>query len=176
MKKFVNLLIAAILGAVLAVGGVITYDKYHGETRMDDTAIMQYVDSVATNAVADYSNPVFDNVDAVISYRDYALDDKSFDNVFLSMPDQDLSNVARVLVNREGKFSKRALVLEYLDHPDIYPNLANNDSNPNEVDKNATDLGMRSDSTVLSREFRYRTDTMNGKPVRVRIMTEERAE
>lgn len=174
MKNFLIALIAGIFGALLAVGGITIYDNYRGETHMNDTAIMQYVDSVAASYVADYSNPVFDNIDAVITYRDIALEDKSLDEVFLSMPDKDLSNVARVLVNREGQFSKRQLILEYLNHPDIYPNLGNTDAE--EVDKTATDLGTRSDSAVLSREFKYRTDTMNGKPTRVRIMTEEKIE
>jgi len=174
MRKFLIPLIAGIFGALLAVGGITIYDNYRGETHMNDTAIMQYVDSVAASHVADYSNPVFDDIDAVITYRDFALDDKSMDEVFLSMPDQDLSNVARVLINREGKFSKRELVLEYLDHPDIYPNLGNTDAE--EVNKAATDLGIRSDSAVLSREFKYRTDTINGKPTKVRIMTEEKIE
>lgn len=174
MKKFLIALIAGVFGALLAVGGITIYDNYRGETHMDDTAIMQYVDSVAASYVADYSNPVFDNIDAVILYRDLALEDKSMDEVFLSMPDKDLSNVARVLVNREGQFSKRQLILEYLNHPDIYPNLGNTQAE--EVDKAATDLGIRSDSAVLSREFKYRTDTMNGKPTRVRIMTEEKIE
>ena len=56
----------------------------------------------------------------------------------------------------------------------VYNNLPKSTTAPvNTVDKSATDLGSRHDSNVISTSYNYRTDTINGKPVKIRITTTE---
>ncbi len=177
MKTFLKLFAAALLGAVVSVVGLQIYDHVTKQS-VDGSSIEMLVDSIASAKIADYNNPVFNTTDELISFRDFYVDDKQIDDVFVQLPEQIIQNVAGVCISKNGCVSKRELVLEYLDNQNVYDNLpnveaANNPAQP--VDTTATDLGNRRDD-IISTSYRYRTDTVNGKPVKIRITTEEKIE
>jgi len=177
MKTFLQLLAAALLGAVVSVVGLQIYDRATKQS-VDGSGIEMLMDSIASAKIADYTNPVFNSTDELLSFRDFYVDDKQLDDVFVQLPEQVIQNVAGVCISKNGSVSKRELVLEYLDNQDVYNNLPNvkaGDNPAQPVDTTATDLGNKRDN-IISTSYRYRTDTVNGKPVKIRVMTEEKIE
>lgn len=177
MKTFLQLLGVALLGALLAVVGLQIYN-HTTKPSMDNSGIEVLMDSIASAKIAEYVNPVFNSTDELLSFRDFYVDDKQLDDVFVQLPEQVIQNVAGVCISKNGCVSKRELVLEYLDNQDVYNNLPNvkaSDNPAQPVDTTATDLGDKRDN-IISTSYRYRTDTVNGKPVKIRVMTEEKIE
>lgn len=177
MKTFLQLFAAALLGAVVSVVGLQIYDHVNKQS-VDGSGIEMLVDSIASAKIADYTNPVFNSADELLSFRDFYIDDKQLDDIFVQLPEQTIQSVAGVCISKNGRVSKRELVLEYLDNQDVYNNLPNvkaSDNPAQPVDTAATDLGNKRDN-IISTSYRYRTDTVNGKPVKIRITTEEKIE
>ena len=176
MKTFLQLFAAALLGAVVSVVGLQIYDHVSKQS-VDGSGIEMLMDSIASAKIADYANPVFNSTDELLSFRDFYVDDKQLDDVFVQLPEQIIQNVAGVCISKNGSVSKRELVLEYLDNQDVYNNLPNvkADNPAQPVDTTATDLGDKRNN-IISTSYRYRTDTVNGKPVKIRVTTEEKIE
>lgn len=177
MKTFLQLFAAALLGAVVSVVGLQIYD-HATKPSVDGSGIEMLMDSIASAKIADYTNPVFNSTEELLSFRDFYVDDKQLDDVFVQLPEQIIQNVAGVCISKNGNVSKRELVLEYLDNQDVYNNLPNvkgADNHAQPVDTTATDLGDKRDN-IISTSYRYRTDTVNGKPVKIRVTTEEKIE
>lgn len=179
MKTFLQLFAAMLLGIVVSVVGLQIYDHATKQS-VDGSGIEMLMDSIASAKIADYTNPVFSNTEELLSFRDFYVDDKQLDDVFIQLPEKVIQNVAGVCISKNGCVSKRELVLEYLDNQDVYNNLPNvkaSDNPAQPVDTNATDLGNRRDNNnIISTSYRYRTDTVNGKPIKIRVMTEEKIE
>ena len=177
MKTFLQLFAAALLGAVVSVVGLQIYDHVTKQS-VDGSGIEMLMDSIASAKIADYTNPVFNSTDELLSFRDFYVDDKQLDDIFVQLPEQIIQNVAGVCISKNGSVSKRELVLEYLDNQDVYNNLPNvkaADNPAQSVDTTATDLGDKRNN-IISTSYRYRTDTVNGKPVKIRVTTEEKIE
>lgn len=143
----------------------------------DTEQIEQIADSIANLAVYEYANPTFESADQAVVYRDLTLDGKSIDSVFNVMSDKTLFEVATVCIKRVGGATKRDIVNEYLSHTDIYNNLPQTASNPPTKDEQSSteDSGVRKDDKgdVISTSYRYHTDTVDGKAVKVQIKEEK---
>lgn len=177
MKTFLQLFAAALLGAVVSVVGLQIYDHATKQS-VDGSGIEMLVDSIASAKIVDYTNPIFNSADELLSFRDLYVDNKQLDDIFVQLPEQIIQNVAGVCISKNGCVSKRELVLEYLDNQNVYDNLPNvkaADNPVQSVDTTATDLGNKRDN-IISTSYRYRIDTVNGKPVKIRITTEEKIE
>ena len=178
MKTFLQLLAAAFLGAVVSIIGLRIYDRATNGP-MDYSAIEEHMDSIASAKIADYSNPVFNSIDEVISYRDLYTDDKQLDEIFVQLPEEVLKNVAGVCISKWGIVSKREIALQYLEDKqgsNIYDNLPAPNTQNNPIDTSTTAGPGDKPDNIISTSYRYRNDTINGKPVKVRIKTEEKIE
>lgn len=168
-KLFVICFIAAI-GALLLNScnrlGLSSPDNY-------DTA--DTLQSIVAQQIMDVENPVFIDVNDVLDYQQQQIDNTTTENLFLSLPEYVLKNVAEVLFRKGVVVTKYTIVNEYRRCSDIYNNLPKNAANDsiNEVDKSATDLGDRNADKIISSSVKRRTDTINGKPVRIITKTEE---
>ena len=178
MKTFLQLFAAALLGAVVSVVGLQIYDHATKQS-VDGSGIEMLMDSIASAKVADYANPVFNTIDEVISYRDLYTDDKQLDEIFVQLPEEVLKNVAGVCISKWGIVSKREIALQYLEDKqgsNIYDNLPVPNTQNNSTDTSTTAGPGDKPDNIISTSYRYRDDTINGKPVKVRIKTEEKIE
>lgn len=140
------------------------YDK-----ASDSVLVAQQVEAIA--------NPVFETVKEVILYRYQADQGATIDSIFSALTDEQVKNVSTVVINRDGCATKKAIVEEYRANNTVYDNLPTASQSANvsqKVDLSSTDLGNRRDeSDVISTSYQYRTDTINGKPVKIQTKKEE---
>lgn len=142
-------------------------------------------DSADTTFVAQQfeqlTNPLMYSVDEILMFRELKLDRLSVEDQFMAMPEEIVKNVATVLLRRHSPYKDGGIMMsdivhEYLQNKDVYDNLPSSEKDSlqvtQQVDRTGTDLGTRSDSVYLT-SYKYRIDTINGKPVRVKIKTEE---
>ena len=123
-------------------------------------------------------SPVMYTIKDVQDLQDVMVHESTVDNLFMSITPDIMRNVVNVLLNTEGYVTKESIVKEYRANDGIYNNLPapettteTNDSS--KVDLSATDIGNRPDDKLISSSIKKRTDTVNGKPVKVITKTEE---
>ncbi|MER2007636.1 MAG: hypothetical protein ABS939_09305 [Psychrobacillus sp.] len=120
--------------------------------------------------VKDAINPGFIDTKSMLEARANELEVKSIDSVWLYLSDQVLINVFSTLKGN-APVTKKDIVEHYKAHRDIFDKLP--ESAPKPVDTAATDIGSRQDKdSVFETTYAYRTDTVNGKPIKVQIKTE----
>lgn len=128
------------------------------------------VDSLVNAKVKQTVNPIFYSVDEVLVYQDLTNDGNKIDSAFSVMPIDVLKNVSHVLLKKYGTVTKKDIVTEYHNHMDIYPNL------PKTPDATIEDSVVKTKdkkSGVFSTSYKYRTDTVDGVPVKVQIKEEQ---
>lgn len=176
-KNFGRFLGVYMIALTLAVVGVciltscdrlVSYpDNY--DKASDSVLVAQQVEAIA--------NPVFETVKEVILYRYQADQGAKIDSIFSALTDEQVKNVSTVVINRDGCATKKAIVEEYRANNTVYDNLPTASQSANvsqKVDLSSTDLGNRRDeSDVISTSYQYRTDTINGKPVKIQTKKEE---
>lgn len=140
------------------------------DTANDSVLVAQQVEAIV--------NPQFTTVQEIVDFRQQTNEGFTIDSIFRAIPEQVLHNVASVLIKKNGTVDKKSIVEEYRANSAVYDNLPATTQQPanttQEVDLNATDLGnRRSESDVISTSYQYRTDTINGKPVKIQIKKEE---
>ena len=171
MRKF---LIVAFLGVVLLT--LTGCDRFRGAIDNYDSAdsaqVAEFVNSI--------SNPQLMSVEEILTLKQSMLEKQGIDSAFLSLDDDLMETVSTVLLKRNKSVTKKDIVEEYRRCMDVYDNLPK-DKSHNKVDLKATDLGNRRDTTfpasssnsgtndIISTSYSFRTDTVNGKPVRIRI-------
>lgn len=170
MKNFISLLGGILLGCLLTLGAVYLYET-NGPGADNQEKMYEYVDSLVQATNLDYANPVMETADEVVIMRDLYAGKKADDEVFLSMPEDVLRNVAGTLIKRQGSVSKSELVLEYTQNKQVYDYLPTNTSAPDSISAEHKDV-----SKVLSTSYHRRTDTIDGKPVKIMVKTEESVE
>ena len=120
--------------------------------------------------VKDAINPGFVDVKSMLETRANELEEKAIDSVWLYLSDQVLINVFSTLKGNEP-VTKKDIIEHYKAHRDIFDKLPESASKP--VDTAATDIGSRQDKdSVFETTYAYRTDTVNGKPVKIQIKTQ----
>ena len=143
-------------------------DNY--DTANDSVLVAQQVEAIV--------NPQFTTVQEIVNFRQQTNEGFTVDSIFRAMPEQVLHNVAAVLIKKNGTVDKKSVVEEYRANSTVYDNLPatslQSTNAATEVDLSATDLGSRrNESDVISTSYNYRTDTVNGKPVKIQIKKEE---
>lgn len=83
----------------------------------------EYVDSLAKISVQNAVNPLFDNVDDVLSFRAKSVEGALIEDEFNNLPEETLKTVAGVIIKREGHASRRSIVYEYRANRSVYDNL-----------------------------------------------------
>lgn len=126
------------------------------------------------------STPQFSTVNEVIEYRNNVMLQDSIDAMFMSLPEEKLVNVVSVLIKKNfATITKKDILDEYVRCKNVYDNLPSTSdkvtsaNESKDVNLGSTDLGNRRSDSVVSTSYSFRTDTINGKPVRIKIKTEE---
>lgn len=173
-KKFMGAYLIALIVAAIGACTLIGCDRWprsHSDNydTADTTLIAQQVEAIV--------NPEFTTVEEVIQFRHQTDQGFVIDSIFRSIPEQVLANVATVIIKKHGTLTKKTIAEEYRANMSVYDNLPTSttalNQQPKEVDLSSTDLGNRRDS-VIATSYSYRTDTINGKPVKIQIKKEER--
>jgi hypothetical protein len=123
-------------------------------------------------------NPYFTSSAEVIEYQNYLIEERSSDEVFLAMPEDVLANVTTVCLKKFEYVTKNDIVDEYRANKSIYDSLSDGASSKTETDaKNKTPVveEQAQSPKPSSTSYRYETDTVNGKPLKV-VIKEERYE
>lgn len=164
MRKF---LIVAILGALTLL---VSCDKFGVKSpgdnydTSDSAQVAEFINSVV--------NPQLMSVEEALSLKENMLEKQSIDSAFLALDNDLISTVTTVLLKKKHTVTKKDILEEYRRCSDVYNNLPKPNSTKT-VDTSSTDLGSRHDTGIISTSYNYRTDTINGKPVKIRITTTE---
>lgn len=184
MKKKVNLLqliTVSILTVALAglVGcGLTSCKNTTFPWSKESKPLEEVVDSIAQLNIQQELNPLFTTAEDVVVYRDLIEENKRIDSIFNSLPNPTLTYVANVVIGQYGAARKKCIVEEYLKHTDIYDNLPANTPTASKEDPKETvtveeSAVKKDDRQVISTKYNYRTDTVDGKPVKIETKTEE---
>lgn len=161
LKIFLGLLLGAVMLLTTSCHGRRPWSERHYDSS-DSTQI--------ASIVKDAINPGFVDTKSMLEARANELEEKSIDSVWLYLSDQVLINVFSTLKGNEP-VTKKDIVEHYRNHRDIFDKLP--ESAPKPVDTAATDIGSRQDKdSVFETTYAYRTDTVNGKPVKIQIKTQ----
>ena len=174
MRRLLSLMLVAAIGIILLGSCERLGIKSPGDNydTSDSVNWAEYVNSVV--------NPTMLDVTEALSLKKSMLEEQAIDSAFLSLSDNTIKNVVTVLLKKNSFVKKKDIVEAYRANSNIYDNLPT-DPKASNVDKTGTDLGTRQDTgltsannggntnRVLSNSYSYRTDTVNGQPIRVRI-------
>ena len=166
--KFLGVYLLTALGALMLL---VSCDKW--QHRPDNYDVAN--DSVKiAEAIQNFNNPQFSSVVEIAEYREIHASALDIDSVFFSLSPKTIEDVATVLFkSNKTSITKEDIVKEYRRCKSVYDKLpASTDTYAkaiNEVDRTATDLGNRQETTKIT----FRTDTINGKPQKVIIRTIE---
>ena len=177
MRRLLSLMLFTVMGIILLGSCERLGIKSPGDNydTSDSVNWAEYVNSVV--------NPTMLDVTEALSLKNRMLEQQAIDSAFLSLPDNTIRNVVTVLLKKNTVIRKKDIVEAYRANKSIYDNLPL-DTKASDVDKTATDLGVRQNnkndssnpggtSNVISNSYSFRTDTVAGKPVRVKIQTIE---
>lgn len=159
MKKVLLMGFCLLMTLILSLSSCGGLDKKVKFCECDSTESIE-------DRISDLVCPTFISAEEVLIYRQTEMDMKRVDSVFYSIPEGTLINVCSVLVKKNGDMTKRSIVEEYESNSSIYKNLPA--ASEKEIDLSATDLGNR-----LQESISFRTDTVNGKPIRIKITKTE---
>jgi hypothetical protein len=167
---------------VLLLAGILSIVIYSCKNGTVVNPLDSY-DTVDTAQVAqlieDWMNPSLYSVEEVLTLHQEMINADSIDKAFTSIPTPIVKNVATVLLKNPNykSIKKKDIIGEFRQHKNIYINIPSATIQTKDtvkpVDLNATDLGNRRGNKIISTAYSYRTDTINGKPVRIQIKTEE---
>jgi hypothetical protein len=177
MRKLLSLMLVAAMGIILLGSCERLGIKSPGDNY--DTSDSAQVAEYVNHAV----NPSIMDIAEALSLKQQMLEKQSIDSAFVSLSDATIRNVASVLLKKNSFIHKKDIIDEYRRCQNVYDNLPT-DIKATAVDKTATDLGTRqsggndstdpaSSSNVISNNLSFRTDTIAGKPTRVKIQTIE---
>ena len=173
MKKKINVLqlIALATFVVVAAIGSCSFSSC-GKMPWDKKSqtLEETIDSLVNAKVKETVNPVFYSVDEAVVYQELTRDGNKIDSAFNVMPYDILKHVSHVLIKKNGTATKKEIVMESQNHKDIYPNLPKT-TDPITEDSVIKTKGKK--SGVFSTSYKYRTDTVDGIPVKVQIKEEQ---
>lgn len=176
MRKLLSLMLLVATIGIMFLASCDKFVKSPGDNydTADSVQIAEYVTSVV--------NPTMLDVTEALSLKNHMLEEQAIDSAFLSLSDNTIRNVVTVLLKKNTAIHKKDIVEAYRANSNIYDNLPTDPKAAN-VDKTATDLGTRQSGNdlttptksggVISNSYNFRTDTIDGKPIRVKIQTIE---
>lgn len=126
-------------------------DKSNG-VEMDSTIVAEQIEGIV--------NPQFDNVSAVLTYKDELSTSEYEDSVFRQMSPTMVFNIATVVINRDGFATKTSIVKEYEHGKQIYDGL------PQNIPDSLTH------PKQISSEISSKDTVINGKKVRIKTIKE----
>ena len=185
MKKFLYCLGVLAIASLVTIGISSCGKKDVFGLGSGDRVTEEYVDSTVAAGIQNYINPLFNDVDEVLAFRTKYLEGQAIDDVFNTMPEEVLKNVASVCIKREGHISKRGIVYEYRANSAVYNNLPTSTDttskdtvtvNPN-LGTSAGGQPYRPDTVPMNEtKYNQHDTTIGGKTYKVRIKTETKYE
>lgn len=132
------------------------------EVKDDSTVIANYIEAT--------TNPTFFNADEAILYQEKFINNSEVDNTFMSMSTAVINDVVKVLLkNGSTAVTKKDVVEEYLKNRRIYDKLAEENVEENTETTLNSNVENGSSGGI---SYRYETDTINGKIVKVKVKEE----
>ena len=181
MKKWILGLLGVFL---LAVTSLTTSCRHRGDSATFDDDY-EYYDSVfIVKTLESYVNGSFTNSTECCSFQTQMKEAAQIDSIFLSIEPYKLRDVANVLTNKVGKFTKKDVVREYARNADIYDNLGvpitkdNPTGSPEIANKEAANLTPKNSATAemedqpvigvgSTTETHIKDTVINGKKVNI---------
>ena len=185
MRKFLYCLGVLAIASLMSIGFNSCGKNDVFGLNHEDRVTEEYVDSTVAAGVQNYINPLFNSVDDVLAFRTKYLEGQAIDDVFNTMPENVLKNVASVCIKREGHVSKRGIVYEYRANANVYNNLPSPDSTktstntqvPPTVSNSAGGQPYRPDTVPMNEtKYNQHDTTIGGKTYKVHIKTETKYE
>lgn len=155
--KFIYCAFVAVICTALAFAACNHKTPSFGNEVPDSVYVAQLVEN--------YINPSFTSINDVLIYRNNSVEMTQIDELFQSLPEETLRNVTGVCLKQKTSITKRDIVTEYRINKDIYDNLP-----PAKEEKIIREEQKTAENKV---SVTYRTDTVDGKPVKTKI-TEEK--
>lgn len=170
MKRRLELLKGSLVLLLMAVCCSLTFsscDEFKSKSsktkvKDDSTIVANYIEAT--------TNPTFFNADEAILYQEKFIDNSEVDNTFMSMSTSVINDVVKVLLkNGSTAVTKKDVVEEYLKNRRIYDKLAEENAEENTETPLNSNVENGSSGGI---SYRYETDTINGKIVKVKVKEE----
>lgn len=139
-----------------------TSDPCYGNDVGDSVYVAQQIESTL--------NPSFTSVEDVQTFYLHLTDEYSVDEEFRNLSKEVLNNVATVCLRQAPSITKRDIVAEYRANKAVYDNLPTAQQPDSTLHPQVTSPPQSTSTSEVS--YRYETDTVNGKPVRILIKEE----
>jgi hypothetical protein len=123
-----------------------------------------------TGIIQSTLDPSFSSIDDVLKYQYDLSDEKSVEEVFISIPQDVLTNVSTVCLKKHPTITIRDVITEYIKNQAVYDNLPTQ-VNKDSLNKQSAMEEQRRPSVDVS--YYYRIDTLDGKPQRVLVKEEK---
>lgn len=179
MKEKLGIFICTVIIAALVGVGLVAAGLHYNVLPAPYQNNFDEGDSIkVAQVIEQLESPILYSIKDVQDLQDLMVDQRTTDEVFMSLPYDVLQSVTSVLLKNGEIVTKKSIVNEYRANDRIYNNLpVSTDStcviSSTDPDLGATDLGSRSEDKIISSSLKKRTDTVNGKPVTVITKTEE---
>lgn len=167
LKSFGTFLKGYIITLVLAAVAIIAVSSCGNAPKLCDCPECEDTISV-TERVEAVINPVFLTTVEALDYQQSLIENDEVNVSFKKIPRNTLGDICSVLIKNNRSLTKKAIVDEYKSHKDIYETLSESTGN-----KKSDDSIARKDKIPISVSYQYKTDTVNGKPVRIKVKQEE---
>lgn len=182
MKKKIPVIGAYLLGLLMVFVGITLtcssckekpafFGGDDSECESDSILVAQYIDRV--------SNPTFINIHEVLSFRDKLIENAAIDSLITALPEKTLTDVAGVVINKNGVATKKQIAEEYRANQQVYNNLPDKTTDINEptAEKPTQTEAVQTrvvDAPVENAvKYNYRDTVINGKKIRIETKTIE---
>lgn len=162
MKKFMYVLLAAVGVVLLSIVSSLGYNHYvssvYPELTEEDTIVGVQVSEAVTQVI----NPTFKSVGDVFQFREREAEQDSIDATFFSIPPDVLTNIAQVVIGRDGEANKKSIVKEYNDrYRQVYKYLPPNPPATAVPETIKTPPSIERDTVINGRVFKIIKETKN---------------
>ena len=160
LKFVIGVAVCLLIGAGITLG-VLTSCDYSIPGCSQERPDSLYI----ANAIEEAANPSFSTVQDILSYQQKVIYDYTTDEIFRTMSEEALSNVASICIKKFNQVEKNDIVRTYLGSKEIFDNLpASPIAEPSKSDTTAQETADVS--------YRYEVDTVDGKPVYTKVREE----
>ena len=155
MKKFLNVLLAAVGVVLLSIVSSLSYNHYVNKVDPGITTEDTLTGVQVAETMAQVINPTFKSTDDVREFYQHEIERISTDSVFMAIPYDVLINISQVVIGRNGHADKKSIVEEFRqNYKPVYQYIK-----PKEIEQLQT---LKGDSIKLPPNIRADT-IINGK-------------
>lgn len=162
MKNFVRFLGGGVLLLVLSIA-ICSCTKPGNPPAQPTTEVDSATVELCNMQFEEFVNPTFTDVSDVLAFQSMELQEANVDEVFLSMPQDVLSNVTTVVLKRLPSAKIADIVVEYLNNRAVYDGLhtEENPTEPASTTETTTAVTEGQPATTSGEvSYHYETDTL----------------